>query len=170
MMKSRLLSLVLFVVCISCLLVGCAININIGNATENTAHEADRNLFFGTGSTMYKCSGKVYIGMKTAEDASISSSELKVTKSLMETYKAILQSDIIQDEIRKKYPGVEYTMELEQVNETEVLSIVAMGKDPTCLHEICNMALSLFCEKIPEIVEGVYCRVVDCAVQPESGK
>ena len=152
MLMKRLAALFLFIVYISCLLAGCTININVGNPSEDTANK-----------TVYECRASIYIANTTAADAAISSSDLKVEKSLVETYSVILQSNMIQGQIREEYSGVEYTLTLESINETEIFTLIATGENPEYLDEICNMAVSLLCEQIPKIIEGTSCRRVDYA-------
>lgn len=167
MLTKRLSELFLFVVCIFCLLSGCTININVGNPSEDTVNKIDdKTVFdyiFNNGSTMYESRSTIYIANTTATDTAISSSDSKVAISLVETYSAILQTNRIQGKIREEYPDVEYMLSLEPINETEICTLIATGEKPEYLDEICNMAVSLLCEEIPQIIEGSSCRVVDYA-------
>lgn len=169
MLKNHLLPLFLIVVCIFGLLAGCAININIGNPSEDAANKTDgKTIFdyiFKNGSIMYESRANIYIATTTT-DSAISSSDLIVTESLVATIDSILQSNMIQDKIREEFPGVEYTLSVESINETELCSIIATGESPEYLDEICNIAVSMLCEQISQIVEGSSCRVIDYAKQP----
>ena len=156
MLIKRQFTLFILVVCIFCLLAGCTININIGDPSEDTVNETDdKTIFdytFNNGSTTYESRATVYIANTTAADTAISSSDLTVTKSLVETYSVILQSNKIQGQIREEYPGVEYTLSLQSRNETEICILIAIGENPEYLDEICNMAASLLCEELPQII------------------
>lgn len=166
MLMKRLSALFLLVGYISCLLAGCTININVGNPSEDTANKTDgKTVFdyiFNNGSTMYESRANTYIATTTT-DSAISSSDLIVAESLVATIDSILQSNVIQDAIRERYPGVEYTLSAEPIGETEMCSISATGEHPEYLDEICNMAVSLLQGQLPQIVEGSSCKVVDYA-------
>ncbi len=166
--SKRLFVLVLIIASVFLFVTGCTIN--IGSSSENTANEADsKNLFDSIfnnenlKSTMYKSCATIYISTKGTTESAISSSDLVVSKSLADTCETILQSDSFQNEIREEYPNVKYELTLESINETEVFTIVAVGPNPEDLEEICNMAVSLLCEKISRAVEGVSCKVIDYA-------
>ncbi len=165
--KSYRLAALLLISCVVFLIAGCTININVGNPSEDAANETDgKTIFdyiFNSGSTMYESRASIYLETATAADAAISSSDLKVAKSLLETYSGILQSNVIQGQIREEFPGVEYTLSLEPRNDTAICALIATGESPEYLDEICNMAVSLLCEQIPQIVEGSSCKVIDYA-------
>lgn len=101
MLKKRFLTPLFLIVCISFLFAGCTININIGNPAQDSTKETTRkNLFSNIFNNqedvlMYESRASVYITTKTATDATISSSDIKVAKSHMEACSAILQSDMI---------------------------------------------------------------------------
>lgn len=172
MLKNLLLLLFLLIICVFSLFVGCTININIGNSTEDSTKETNSKSIFdyifnsAKEPPMYESRASIYISYKTTTDTAISSSDLAVSLSLVDTYAKILQSDRVQDKIREEYPAVEYTLSLESLHETELFSIIATGEDPEYLDEICNTAVSMLCEQIPQIVEGSSCKVVDYAKQP----
>lgn len=166
--SKRLFVLVLIIASVLLFVTGCTIN--IGSSSENTANKADsKNLFDSIfnnenlKSTMYKSCATIYISTKGTTESAISSSDLVVAKSLVDKCETILQSDSIQKEIREEYPNVKYELTLESINETEVFTIAAVGPNPEDLEEICNMAASLLCEKVPLIVDGVSCKVIDYA-------
>ena len=131
-------------------LAGCTININIGNADENTVNETNGK----EETTMYESRATIYI-FNTHEDqtGTISSSDLAVSLRLIESK--------VQDKIREEYADVEYTLSLEQINETEI-SLIATSETPEYLEEICNIAVSLFCETLQKIY-GASCKIVDYA-------
>lgn len=148
----RLSSLFLFIFCFSFLLAGCTININMDDPPEDTTNKA-----------IYESRASIYIVNTIAADTGISSSDLQATKSLVETYSVILQSNMIQGQIREEFPDVEYTLSLEPINETEICTLIAAGDNPEYLDEICNMAASLLCEELPQIIAGSSCKVIDYA-------
>ena len=172
MSKKSLFIQFILVICILGLFTGCTMNINVGNPTEETTKETNGKTVFDyifngeEKPPMYESRATIYISNTVAytnDDLAISSSDLTAAKSLAETYNVILQSSKIQNQIHKEYPDTDYTLSLEQVNETEIFAIIATGKNPEHLEEICNMAVSLLCENISNILEGVNCKVVDYA-------
>ena len=141
-------------------LAGCTININIGNADENTVNETNGK----EETTMYESRATIYI-FNTHENqtGTMSSSDLTVSIELIESYNIILQSSKVQDKIREEYSGTEYTLSLEQINETEIFALIATSETPEYLEDICNMAVSLLCEMIPQVIDGSSCKIVDYA-------
>ena len=169
MTKKRLVSTFLLIVCTVGLLVGCTININVDSQSKNTTKETGNKTIFNSilngkeEPSMYESRATIYITTSKNDNAAISSSDLTVEIQLAETYRVILQSDKVQEEIRKEYTGAEYTLTLEQINETEVFALIATSENPEKLQEICNMAASLLCETVQQTIEGTSCRIVDCA-------
>ena len=151
-------------------LAGCTININIGNADENTVNETNGKtivdyIFNGKEeTTMYESRATIYISNTvTAESTAISSSDLTVSKSLAETYSVILSRAKIQNKIKEEYPNIEYELTLEPINETAICAVIATSEHPEKLEDICNLAVSLLCEEVSLIVKGSSCKVVDNA-------
>jgi len=167
MLKNRILPLCLVFICIFGLLTGCTINIYLGDSSKKDKNKTeDKTIiddFFGR-SKVYESRATIYISNTAiAESPAISSSDLSTSGCLTETYAVILNTSNIQNEIKEKYPNVDYELRLEQTNETEIFAVVVTGEKPEHLAEICNMAVALFCEQLPQIVEGVSCKVIDYA-------
>lgn len=156
------------VVCVSCLLAGCTVNINLGDSSGSAAENEKTTIgdIFGNWNkkAMYESHMSIYIGNTTADDrVSISAADVIVSQELVDTYQIILQSDLIQNQIHEKYPAVEYKMTLESMGATELFTITVIGEAPEHLEDICNMAASLLCEKVPAVIENAECRIVDYA-------
>ncbi len=167
MLKNRILSLCLVVVCIFGLLTGCTININLGDSSEKDKNKTeDKTIFddfFGR-RKVYESRATIYTSNTvTAESTAISSSDLTASTSLAETYSVILNGSKIQNKIKENYPNVEYELILEPINETEVFVLIATSENAENLEDICNLAVSLFCEEVSLIVEGSSCKVIDNA-------
>lgn len=167
MLTKRLSILFLLIAaCISFLFAGCTVNINVGNSSEDSTKETTGKTIFDhifTRNEQYKSRATIYINHTTIAGSEISSSDLTASKSLLETYSVILQSNEIHSKICEEYPGAEYTLSLDSLHDTEVFELSAIGENPEYLEEICNMAVSLLCEKITQIVDGVSCKVIDKA-------
>jgi hypothetical protein len=169
MLIKRLSSLFLFFVCIVCFLAGCTININLGSPAKDMASTTDNKIVSNhagdsdqSKKTVYECRANICI-TKTSANTTISSSDLGISKSLIETFNVILQSHVIQNKIHEQYPNTEYTLILEPVEETSIFTIVATSENSDQLDAICNKAASLFCEKSAAITEGYSYKIVDYA-------
>lgn len=163
MLKKYLMPLFLIAVCTFSLLIGCTVNINIGAPSEGVPKETTILESNSNQKTMYESRANILIMNQGTSNTAISSSDLNVSVQLMESYVVILKSSTIQNQVRKEYPGVEYILSLEQINETEAFAIVATSETPEHLEDICNMAVSLFCETLPQVIEGSSCKIVNCA-------
>ncbi len=171
MLKNRILPLCLVIVCIFGLLTGCTININVDNPSENSANPTDSKTIFDYifnnrlfKKPMYESRAKIYIPNRaTAESSSISSSDLSAAISLAKTYEAMLNTSTIQNKIKEEYPNVEYELTLEPINETEIFAVIVTSEHSEKLEDICNLAVSLLCEKISLIIAGTSCKIVDNA-------
>ena len=151
-------------------LAGCTININIGNADENTVNETNGKTIFDyifngkEETTIYESRAVIYISHPHEDQTGIiSSSDLATSIKLVETYNVILQSSSVQDKIRKEYSGAEYELSLEHIDETETFALIATSETPEYLEDICNMAASLLCEIIPQVMNVSSCKIVDYA-------
>jgi len=128
MSKKSLFIRFFLIICISVLLAGCTININVGNPSNASENETtpNHNSDTSTNISIYQSRATIYISNKgSAESPAISSSDLIVSKDFIESYIVILNSKQIQSKIREKYPSAEYTLTLEPMNETNVFSIIA---------------------------------------------
>lgn len=165
----QILVLFLCVACILLFITGCTININLDNPAYDTTNDTE-NDYSSENISGYQSRATIYMSNKNSvELPAISSSDLIVSGSLADTYAAILQSDVVQDEIRKeickKHPdaNIEYTLTLEPLEETEIYAIIAISENAEHLEEICNTAVSVFCEKLTETLPDISCKIIDYA-------
>lgn len=166
MSKKSLFIRFILIVCVSVLLAGCTININVGNSSDASKNGTtpNHNSDTSANTSLYQSRATIYISQTVTTDSTmISSDDLTGSLQLIESYIVILNSKQIQSKIREKYPSAEYTLTLEPMNETNVFSIIATSENPECLEEICDIATSMLCEIIPQVIEGVSCKVVDYA-------
>lgn len=120
---------------------------------------------------LYRSSCSFYVNNATETNLeSISSSDLAasswVINGIVELFDSF--SDEIATEIAFAYPGVEYDMTLEKVEHTSICTVVVTGEDPYQIAGICNLATEIFLEKIPSVVIGISCKVIDRARIPTS--
>lgn len=159
----------LLVICILFLAAGCTINISIGNHADDATNETAFNPSSETTANIsrYQTKARIMISTENKGNASISSSDLVVSQQLVDTYAAILQSDEIRNKIYKEYPDNEYTLALESLNQTEIFAIVVTSKNPENLKEVCDIAVTHFCEIVPQIMGNISCKVVNYAGLPQ---
>ena len=164
----HILVCILIVVSVFSVITGCTININFGNSSDDALSQTEGKTGFdynvNDGRTMYESRAMIYISNSSSADSTlITSSDLTVSKQLIETYTVILDTKKIQSKIQEAYPNVKYKLTLKPANETEIIAIIATGENPEKLADVCNLAVSLMCEEVPHIVEGSFCKVVDYA-------
>ena len=171
-MRKHLVLILLLVVCLLGLFTGCTININIGTLAGDASEEsAGKNIFDyifhnQEETKMYESRATIFISyISEGADTAATAVDPAVSASLplMGVFNGILQSKTIQSQIQKEYPDVAYALSLEPVNETSMYTLIATGENPEYLDEICNMAISVFCEELPRIVDGVSIKIIDYA-------
>ena len=167
MIKTRILPLCLVIVCIFGLLTGCTTNINPGDSSEKDKNKTEDKTtiiddFFGRNKAYESRATILISNTATAESPTIPSSDLTASQSLAKTYAAILNNSTIQNKIKEEYPNIEYELTLEPINETEIFAVIVTSEHPEKLEDICNLAVSLLCEKVSLII-GSSCKVIDNA-------
>lgn len=162
--KGQYLALPLLVITVFLFAAGCTVNINVGNAADTEDITMNQEVDTTFNENVYQSCATVYISNgETTASTSISSSDLAVSKPLVDVCKTMLQSNRIRAKICQEYPAAEFELTLEPMNETEICTIIATSENPEALEEICNMAVSLFCEEVSSIMDGVSCKVVNYA-------
>lgn len=94
-----------------------------------------------------------------------SSSDLSVDDNLLNTYKEIINSTTIKNEIKKKYSNI-INIELEKVNDTGMLRAIYVCEnhnDSECI-DINNQYVSLFVDNIKDIYNIDDALVIDTAI------
>lgn len=162
--KKHHLALLLLVVTVFLFAAGCTVNINVGNAADTENKTMNQGVDTTVNESVYQsCAAVLISNGGTTASTSISSSDLAVSKPLVDVCKTILQSNRIREKICEEYPAAKYELTLEPMNETAIFTIIATSKSPEALEEICNMAVSLFCEEVSSKMDGVSCKVIDYA-------
>ena len=120
----------------------------------------------------YKATIRLYVNNKTEATTSLTSSDVSASKSLVNTYITIIESDSVIDEIVEK-SEYKYTNEqifgmlsAKSINGTEVFEVSASGPSAEECADVANLIADLAPEKISEIVEGSSVRIVDRAKVP----
>lgn len=123
----------------------------------------------------YQASALLYVNNSAISvgSTSISLSDLSASKTLVDTYIAILNTRLtLNDVIREA--GVDYSfaeiqrmIAAEAVNGTEIFEVTVTSKDPEEAERIANTIVQVLPDKIAQIVDGSSVRTVDLAVVPE---
>lgn len=124
---------------------------------------------------LYKARTLLYVnGSVSIGDAkvSISSGDLSVAKSLVDTYMVILKSRTTLNEVIEQ-TGLGYSYEqlkgmisCASVNSTEIFYVEVTNPNPKEAELIANTIAQVLPEKISAVVEGSSMRIVDYAVEP----
>ena len=124
----------------------------------------------------YQASVLMYVNNSSISvgSTSISLSDLSASKTLVDTYIAILETRLTLEEVIER-AEVEYSyeellelIEADAVNNTEIFSVTVTSRDPAEAERIANVITVVLPDKIAQIVDGSSVRTVDYAVEPES--
>lgn len=133
--------------------------------------------FFGTFfliTPKYEAAATFYVNnnSKTDPSFSITSSDITASKSLVESYIVILQSQESLSEVIS-YAGVNIDcedlmkmIEAEAVNSTEFFQVVVTSPDPAEAMKIADAIANVLPERISSIIEGSSAKIVDRPVTP----
>lgn len=123
---------------------------------------------------MYKSSAMFYVNNKDISlgniSASISSSDLAVSKGLVNSYIVILETrgcinDVIDyAELDLTYNYVKGMVSAEAVNDTEIFEVTVTSSDPQEAEIIANSIAYVLPKKISSIIDGTSAKVVEYAV------
>lgn len=121
----------------------------------------------------YQATIRLYVNNKTEATDSLTSSDVSASQSLVDTYIAIIQSDVVLDDIVRS-AGYQYTVDeikdmmgARAVNGTEVFDVSITGTSPRGCVRIANLIAALAPDKISKIVDGSSVKVIDGAKMPE---
>lgn len=124
----------------------------------------------------YQSSALLYVNNSSFSvgSTSISLSDLSASKTLVDTYIAILESRLTLNEVIQQ-AGVDYApaqlskmIKAKAVNGTELFRITVTSKDPAEAELIANTIVNVLPEKISHIINGSSVRTVDLAVAPKN--
>lgn len=123
----------------------------------------------------YQASALLYVNNSSFSvgSTSISVSDLSASKTLVNTYIAILNTRLTLNDVINQ-AGVDYTFEqlrsmisAAAVNNTEIFRVTITSKDPQEAERIANTIVKVLPDKIAQIVDGSSVRTVDLAVAPK---
>ena len=104
----------------------------------------------------------------------ISAANLATSQQLVNTYKSIISSDTVLQEVAENLnmgygvKDIRAMMTTAQVEETEIFQVFITHPDPAVAAEIANTIAEVAPGRIAEIVEGSSTKIIDYAKVPES--
>jgi capsular polysaccharide biosynthesis protein len=122
----------------------------------------------------YSATIKLYANNAAEATKTITSSDITASKSLVETYIAIIRSDTVLDEVLAK-TGAGYTrsqldgmLAAGALNSTEVFYVTVTGPDAKEAAELANAVADTAPGRLAEIVDGSSVKIVDKAKTPQA--
>lgn len=124
---------------------------------------------------IYKARTLIYVNNSVSlgdAKVSLSSGDLSVAKSLVDTYIVILNSRTTLDEVAQRadvdysYEQLKNMISCASVNSTEIFYVEVTNPDPKEAELIANTIAQVLPEKIASVVEGCSARIVDYAIEP----
>jgi capsular polysaccharide biosynthesis protein len=121
----------------------------------------------------YTATIKLYANNAAEATKTITAGDITASKSLVETYIAIIRSDTVLDEVLAKTGAGRTRAELDgmlsagSLNSTEVFYVAATGPDAGEAAALANAVADIAPGRLAEIVDGSSVKVVDRAKTPE---
>ena len=125
---------------------------------------------------LYKSSAMFYVNNRAMDigGISVSSSDLVVSRNLVDSYIVILQGRDTLEEVAD-YAGVDYSygamkgmISAAAVNSTEIFEVVVTSPDPVEAERIANAIEQVLPTRLSKIIENTSAKVVDSAIVPSS--
>lgn len=127
---------------------------------------------------LYQSTATFYVNNKSisvgSSSLSLSTGDINVSKSLVNTYIVILRSRTTLNEVIDK-TGVPYSysklrsmISASSVDDTEIFQIKVTGPDAAETEQIANCIARVLPETVASIVDGTSVRIVDYAVEPSA--
>ena len=90
----------------------------------------------------------LYISKLSLEEkGSITSEDLILGPHIYEQLQNTIASDFVQNHVQEQYPGIEYTWELEQMEDTCIFHLFVSSNSKENVHEICNLIAHDLCQR-----------------------
>ena len=124
-------------------------------------------------NVMFYVNGNTYAGLN-ATKLNISSADISVARTLVDTYRVILKTrNTLNEVIEESGENLDYSslygmVNASAVDDTEVFQVTVTSSDPLQAEHLANTIADVLPKKIASIVEGSSARVVDYAVIPVS--
>lgn len=124
----------------------------------------------------YTAATTMYVNNSAASDSTgaVSQSDLTASARLVDTYSAIISSDVVMGMVAEEIGGNITVDELKDkisvaaVNDTEVFTVSVTDEDPERAAEIANIIADEIPAYITDIVEGSSTKILGYATVPES--
>lgn len=120
----------------------------------------------------YKATISLYVNNRTDSSNSVSTSDVSASKSLVDTYITIIESNSVLNDIvanvdfKCTAEQIKKMISAESINGTEVFEVSITGTSPQECAQIANLIAELAPNKISEIVSGSSVKIIDNAKVP----
>lgn len=133
--------------------------------------------FFGTKlliTPTYRASFTAYVNNRTNTESatSVTSADLSASRSLVQTYAAILTSRTVLEEAAKEagtsysYDDMSEMVSTTVISDTEIITVYVVSADPVEARDLAQAIVNTAPVRVSDIVEGSSMQVVDAPVIP----
>ncbi len=116
---------------------------------------------------LYKTNGTLYVNAQRTQDINISQGEMSSSQALVKTYQEILNQRTFLSQISEDLDGRYSTGQLRgmisynAVNETQIMEIKVVGKDPQDVYEICHSVLIHAPDELIRVISAGSVKILD---------
>lgn len=127
--------------------------------------------YFFIAQSEYTASTQFFVLNNNIQDESVDLTQLKISDMLIADYNVIATSKSVKDEVaqRLNLPNLSgYNISVSSVNQTRVLKIIVVYKDPKLAAAVANKLVEVFSERVKEIMNVDNVNIIDVALVPKS--
>lgn len=116
---------------------------------------------------LYKTNGTLYVNAQRTQDINISQGEMSSSQALVKTYQEILSQRTFLSQISEDLDGrysagqLKGMISYSAVNETQILEIKVVGKDPQDVYEICHSVLVHAPDELIRVISAGSVKILD---------
>lgn len=116
---------------------------------------------------LYKTNGTLYVNAQRTQDINISQGEMSSSQALVKTYQEILSQRTFLSQISEDMDGrysagqLKGMISYSAVNETQILEIRVIGKDPQDVYDICHSVLVHAPDELIRVISAGSVKILD---------
>lgn len=116
---------------------------------------------------LYKTNGTLYVNAQRTQDINISQGEMSSSQALVKTYQEILNQRTFLSQISEDLDGrysagqLRGMISYNAVNETQIMEIKVVGKDPQDVYEICHSVLIHAPDELIRVISAGSVKILD---------
>lgn len=116
---------------------------------------------------LYKTNGTLYVNAQRTQDINISQGEMNSSQALVKTYQEILSQRTFLSQIAEDLDGrysagqLKGMISYSAVNETQILEIRVVGRDPQDVYEICHSVLIHAPDELIRVISAGSVKILD---------